>query len=101
MTTTGWREYSGDENNAPFTAPCPDPLERVEVVPATPAISTQASTEGVPALGETVNISDTAELTELIPTQPGDTITFWLVGPVSGAPPECPSLVDPVIGPLA
>ena len=52
-------------------------------------------------LGETVEISDTAELTELIPTQPGDTITFWLVGPVSGAPPECGSVVDPVIGPLA
>ena len=94
-------QYSGDANNAPFTAPCPDPLERVEVVPATPAISTQASTDGVPALGETVEISDTAALTELIPTQPGDTITFWLVGPVSGAPPECGTVVDPVIGPLA
>ncbi len=37
----------------------------------------------------------------MIPTQPGDTITFWLVGPVSGAPPQCGSVVDPVIGPLA
>ena len=87
-------QYSGDANNAPFTAPCPDPLERVEVVPATPAISTQASTDGVPALGETVNISDSAELTELIPTQPGDTITFWLVGPISGEPPTCESVAD-------
>ena len=94
-------DYSGDANHAPFVAPCPDPLERVEVVPATPAISTQASTDGVPALGETVQISDTAALTEVIPTQPGDTITFWLVGPVSGAPPECGTVVDPVIGPLA
>ena len=94
-------DYSGDANNAPFTAPCPDPLERVVVVPATPAISTQASTDGVPTLGETVQISDTAALTEVIPTQPGDTITFWLVGPVSGAPPECGTVVDPVIGPLA
>ena len=93
--------YNGDANNAPFTAPCPDPLERVEVVPATPAISTQAATDGDPTLGETVDISDTATLTELIPTQPGDTITFWLVGPVSGEPPACPSVADAVIGPLA
>ena len=79
----------------------PRSLEHVEVVPATPAISTQASTDDVPTLGETVEISDTAALTELIPTQPGDTITFWLVGPANGEPPTCGNVADAVIGPLA
>jgi hypothetical protein len=69
--------YSGDPNNNPVTGACGAPGESVDVLKATPAVTTAATPAGNAPIG--TSLSDTATLAGGV--NPTGTIIFRLFGP--------------------
>ena len=101
VTTTGWRTTAATRTTPRSRPRAPIPSSGSRSSPPHPPSRPRPRPTVFPRSVRPSRSATPPALTELIPTQPGDTITFWLVGPISGAPPECGSVVDPVIGPLA
>ncbi len=94
-------QFAGDDANGAVTTACPDPLELVRVGKATPAVTTAATVATVdPVVNLPVTTTDTATVVGAVNPDGTGTVTFWLVGPATGAPPACPSNAAAVVGPL-
>ena len=53
-----------------------------------------------PVVNLPVTTTDTATLVGAVNPDGTGTVTFWLVGPATGAPPACPSTDAAVLGPI-
>ena len=94
-------QFAGDAANGAVTTACPDPAELVRVGKATPTVTTAATVSPAdPVVNQLVTTTDTATLAGAVNPDGTGTVTFWLVGPATGAPPACPSTDAAVLGPI-
>ncbi len=94
-------QFAGDAANGAVTTACPDPAELVRVGKATPTVTTAATVSPAdPVVNQPVTTTDTATVVGAVNPDGTGTVTFWLVGPATGAPPACPSTDAAVVAPI-